>query len=210
MDFDIEPDIWFSDQTNTEEFLSKFAKAHIVVPMYTYIGWNMDTPFFEDKRVRQAMTHLIPLDKIAQEIHKGLVTRVTGPFYINGPIYDHNIKPYEYSLKKAKRLLRKAGWLDHDGDGIIDKDGKPFQFEYLIHNGRDYHQKIADIIKESIEKAGIKMLIRKIDWTIFGETVADRKFDAVRFAWGSNIDSGPVPDMAFFTNRQQRFKLRRI
>ena len=35
------------------------------------------------------------------------------------------------------------------------------------------------------------MLIRKIDWTIFGETVADRKFDAVRFAWGSSIDSDP-------------------
>jgi len=191
VDFDIEPDIWFSDQTNSEAFLNKFAKAHIIVPMYTYIGWNMDTPFFKDKLVRQAMTHLIPLDKIAKEIHKGLVTRVTGPFYINGPIYDHNIEPYEYSLRKAKRLLRKAGWLDHDGDGIIDKDGKPFQFEYLIHNARDYHQKIADIVKESIEKAGIKMLIRKIDWTIFGETVADRKFDAVRFAWGSAIDSDP-------------------
>lgn len=187
-DFDIEPDIWFSGQTTSREFTSRFVRAEIIVPLYSYIGWNIDTPYFHDKRVRQAMSHLVPLDKIAQDIHHNLVIEVTGPFFVNGPVYDHSLKPYAYSLHEAKKLLREAGWLDHDGDGILDKDGIKFEFEYLIHNGRDYHQKIADIIKESIEQAGIKMLIRKIDWTIFSETVSDRKFDAVRFAWGTDID----------------------
>jgi len=191
MDLDIEPDIWFMPQTTNREFTSKFVRAYNIVPMYSYIGWNMDKVFFKDRKVRQAMSHLIPLEKIAKDIHRGLVLQVTGPFYINGPIYDHSLKPYDFSLKKAKKLLRETGWVDHDGDGIIDKDGLEFEFEYLIHNGRDYHQKIADIIKESIERAGIKMLIRKIDWTIFAQTVADRKFDAVRFAWGSGIDDDP-------------------
>ncbi|MEW6535965.1 MAG: ABC transporter substrate-binding protein [Candidatus Auribacterota bacterium] len=190
-DFDIEPDIWFSDQTNSESFVSTFARADMTIPLYTYIGWNQLRPFFQDPSVRRAMTHLIPREKIANEIHRGLVEIVTGPFFINGPVYDKSIQPYEYSVKEAKRLLRKAGWLDHDGDGIIDKDGVPFKFEYLIHNAKDYHQKIADIVKESIEKAGIQMIIRKIDWTVFSETVADRKFDAVRFAWGTGIDGDP-------------------
>ena len=43
--------------------------------------------------------------------------------------------------------------LDHDGDGIRDKDGVKFEFDYLIHNARAYHQKIADKIKESVEQA---------------------------------------------------------
>lgn len=191
VDFDIEPDIWFSEMTNRNSFTKNFARAHMIVPMYSYVGWNSNSVYFKDKLVRKAMTHLIPLKKIASDIHKNLVTPVTGPFYINGPVYDHDLEPYENSLKKAKRLLRKAGWLDHDGDGIIDKNSIPFEFEYLIHTGRDYHQKIADIIKESIEQAGIKMIIRKLDWSIFGETVSDRKFDAVRFAWGTGIDSDP-------------------
>lgn len=191
VDFDVEPDIWFSDQTNTDSFCNTFARAYMKVPLYTYIGWNMDTPYFSDPRVRQAMTHLIPRKKIAEEIHGGLVDIVTGPFFIDGPVYDHSIEPLELSLKKAKRLLRRAGWLDHDGDGILDKDGVAFEFEYLIHNAKDYHQKIADIVKESVEKAGIRMLIRKIDWTVFSETVSDRKFDAVRFAWGTGIDGDP-------------------
>ncbi|MCB1196400.1 hypothetical protein KDK77_09465 [bacterium] len=190
-DFDVEPDTWFSEQTNTPNFTQTFARADITVPLYTYIGWNADTPYFKDPNVRTAMTHLIPRETIAREIHQGLVEEVTGPFFIDGPIYDHSLTPLGHSLKKAKQLLRKAGWVDHDGDGVIDKDGIPFEFEYLIHNARDYHQKIADIIKESIEKAGIKMIIRKIDWTIFSETVSDRKFDAVRFAWGTGIDDDP-------------------
>ncbi len=190
-DFNIEPAIWFSDQTNTNDFTNEFARAHITIPMYTYIGWNMDSVYFKDKRVRQAMTHLIPREEIARTIHQGLVTPVTGPFSINDPAYDHSLEPYDYSVRKAKRLLREAGWIDHDGDGIIDKDGVKFEFEYLIHGGREYHQKIADIIKESVQQAGIIMNIRKLDWTVLTETIADRKFDAIRMAWGTGIDGDP-------------------
>lgn len=190
-DFNVEPEIWFSDQTNTPEFTGEFARADITIPMYTYIGWNTDSVYFKDKRVRQAMTHLIPRHEIARTIHRGLVVPVTGPFSINDPAYDHSLEPYEYSVRKAKRLLRQAGWIDHDGNGIIDKDGVQFEFDYLIHGGREYHQKIADIIKESIQQAGIIMHIRKLDWTVLTETISDRKFDAVRMAWGTSIDGDP-------------------
>src|SRR5690606_28719773 len=83
--------------------------------------------------------------------------------------------------------------IDHDGDGIRDRDGVKFEFEYLIHNMRDYHQKIADICKEAIERAGVRMIIKKLDWSTFVDTVRDQNFDAVRFAWGepSCIDADP-------------------
>ena len=97
----------------------------------------------------------------------------------------------KYDALIARKLLQEAGWVDHDGDGIRDKDGIKFEFEYLIHNAKEYHQKIADIIKESLEEAGIVMNIRMIDWTIFAQTVAERNFDAVRFAWGTGIDDDP-------------------
>jgi peptide/nickel transport system substrate-binding protein len=139
------------------------------------------------------MTLLIPREKILNDIHHGLGEIVTGPFFKYGPFCDPTVKPKQENLRRAELLLDAAGWIDHDGDGIRDRDGVPFEFDYVIHNMRDYHQKIADIIKESVERAGVRMNIRKLDWSVFVDTVQDQEFDAVRFAWGepSCIDTDP-------------------
>lgn len=34
------------------------------------------------------------------------------------------VPTFDYNPKKAKQLLKEAGWEDHDGDGYLDKDGK--------------------------------------------------------------------------------------
>ncbi len=199
-DFDIEPTTWGDPATSRPDFVRRVVRARFLQPLYTYIGWNQrrkDAPperqFFADRRVRQAMSHLVPKRRIMEEIHLGLAELVTGPFFAGGPFNDPTLAPVEENLRRARLLLDEAGWIDHDGDGVRDRDGVPFEFEYVIHNMRDYHQKIADINKEAIERAGVRMVIRKLDWGVFVDTVLDQKFDAVRFAWGepSCIDTDP-------------------
>lgn len=199
-DFDIEPSTWTEGESNGPEFLSRFVRARFLQPLYTYIGWNQsrkgvgpERQFFADHRVRQAMTLLIPRRKILAEIHHGLGEIVTGPFFKYGPFADPSVRFEESNLRRAQLLLDAAGWIDHDGDGIRDRDGVSFRFDYVIHNMRDYHQKIADIVKESVERAGVRMSIRKLDWAVFVDTIQDQQFDAVRFAWGepSCIDTDP-------------------
>jgi peptide/nickel transport system substrate-binding protein len=146
---------------------------------------------FKDPTVRRALTMLIPREQILKDIHYGLGTMVAGPFFSGNPCCDPSVKPLPYDPAEAKRLLRKAGWMDRDGDGVLDKDGKKFEFEYLIHMARAYHAQIADIIKQNLSQAGIVVNIRKIDATVFGKTVADHNFDAVRFAWEDVIDGDP-------------------
>jgi len=190
-DFEITPEVWFDSRTNSDSFKQNIVRAKYITPLYAYIGWNLKRLFFQDPKVRVALTYLVPRRKILEEIHKGLGDIVTGPFFVDSPMCDRSIEPYEYNPIEARRLLKEAGWVDHDGDGIRDKDGVKFEFEYLVHNGRDYHKKIADIIKESFEEAGIKVNIRVIDWTVFAKTVSEGNFDAVRFAWGTGIDTDP-------------------
>lgn len=199
-DFDIEQLQWVDPEQNKTEFTDKFVRAKYNAPIYTYIGWNEKRPdvdekhrFFRDPRVRTAMTMLIDRKKILQEIHYGLGEMVTGPFFQNGPFYDHSIKPLEYNPEKAKALLDQAGWVDHDGDGIRDKDGVAFEFTYNVHNAKEYHLKIAEIVKQDLEKAGIKVNIKSTDFNSFQEIVNGRKFDAVRFAFGDPdcVDSDP-------------------
>jgi peptide/nickel transport system substrate-binding protein len=202
-DFEIEQIDFVSKDYNTAEFTNKYTRVKHLGTPYTYIGWNVRRPdvepdtakknFFKDVTVRTAMTHLIDRQKILNNIHYGLGEMVTGPFFSRGPNCDPKIEPLPYNPEKAKTLLDKAGWIDHDGDGIRDKDGVPFEFTYNVHNARDYHLKIAEIVKQDIEKAGIKVNIKSTDFNSFIDIVNSRKFDAIRFAWGEPdpVDTDP-------------------
>ena len=89
------------------------------------------------KSVRTAMTLLLNRESILKNIYYCMGKEVSGPFYINTPYYDQSITPLPYDPAKAKQLLAEAGWIDHNHDGIRDKDGKDFKFEFLIPSGSE-------------------------------------------------------------------------
>jgi len=158
---------------------------------YSYIGWNMRKPFFKDKMVRRAMTHMIDRQGILDNIRYGLGTIVTGNFYVNGPVYDHSIEPWPHDPRLAQQILDEAGWVDSDGDGIRDKNGVAFRFEFLIPSSSMTSEQIATIMQEDLKKIGIEMGIRKLEWATFEQQVTDRKFDATTMSWGMPIEGDP-------------------
>lgn len=183
--------IQWKKQTSSDTFSSKFKRYSYFRPNYSYIGWNMERPFFADRRVRQAMTHLVNRRLFLDKIMFGLGALVTNPFYINSPEYDKSITPYSYDPKRAKELLDEAGWVDSDGDGVRDRNGIKFEFEFLLPAGSETGEKIATILKEELDKVGIVMNIRKIEWAVFTQRLQQRKFDAVTLAWSMGVESDP-------------------
>ena len=81
---------------------------------YSYIGWNNARPLFADKRVRRAMTMLINRQQIVDQLLHGLATVISGPFWIQSPQYDQNVKPWPYDKAAALALLKEAGWWDRN------------------------------------------------------------------------------------------------
>jgi len=183
--------IQWSRQTQSEAFQENFDKLSYFTPNYSYIGWNMTKPYFSDRQVRTALTYLVNRELILKEILYGLGEVVSNPFYINSPEYDKSIEPYPYDREKAKRLLDEAGWVDHNGDGMRDKEGVKFEFEFLIPAGSETGEKIATILKEELDKVGINMKIRKTEWAVFTQRLNDRRFDAVTLAWSMGVESDP-------------------
>jgi peptide/nickel transport system substrate-binding protein len=191
-DFDVEPSTWLSDETNTADFKSRVVRAKVLTPSYTYIGWQQKNPIFQDKRVRQALAMLIPRERILREVHGGLGKVQPSCLFIEGPAHDPELEPRPYDPDAAVKLLRQAGWLDRDNDGVLDNPRMPeshrqFRFTYRIHTARQYHAKIADIVKEELGKAKIHVDISKDEWTVFVDKVKDQDFDAMRFAWGTDF-----------------------
>ncbi len=178
-------------QTGTEKFLRRCDKHKYFLPNYSFIAWNLQKEPFCDVRVRQAMTHFINRKKILDKLRYGLGVIVTGPFYVNSDEYDKTVLPLEYSPSKARQLLAETGWKDTDGDGIMDKNGKKFEFEFLIPSGTDFSSKLATIIKEDFAKEGIIVEIKNLEWAVFVQNLNERNFDAVTLAWQMPVESDP-------------------
>jgi peptide/nickel transport system substrate-binding protein len=159
---------------------------------YFWIGWNEARPFFADKKVRLAMTHLVDREAIKNHILRNSEARIpTGTFFIYGPQNDPNITPWPYDPEKAKQLLDEAGWIDHDGDGIRDKNGVPFRFKYMISADLALHEQIAKLVKDAAASAGIEVMLDPYEWSVFSQKVQNREFDAVSMAWGGSVEQDP-------------------
>ena len=179
--------IQYAQQTSGPGFDQQLVKATFTSPIYYYIGWNEERPFFKDKRVRQALTMLVDRDQIIQSIAFGLGKPIASSFFSGSPDLDTDIKPLPYDPKRAGELLDEAGWIDHDGDGVRDKDGKPFRFELQGSSSSSLTKQLIPILKESFKKAGIDTTEKQIEFTVFTNNMRDHKFDAAMTAWGGDL-----------------------
>lgn len=178
-------------QTQSERFQEMFRKLKYYTPRYNYVGWNMKRPLFADRRVRVAMTMLIDRETILRRVLFGFGTVVSGTFYVNSPEYNRNIKPWPYDPAAALALLEQAGWKRRDGNGPLEKDGTPFQFEFILPAGSKIGEQIATMFQENLKQVGIRMEIRKLEWAVFIQKIDSRNFDACTLGWSLGWESDP-------------------
>ncbi len=179
----VPPSRWEKDLKNDKELLKEYVQYEGYRPQYFYIGWNAGKPLFADKRVRKAMTMLCDVKDWINAAFYGHATQITGPHYFQSKEYVKDIKPLPFDPEKAKELLAEVGWTDSDDDGVLDKDGKKFEFEFLITTQNPYAEKLATMMKEQCKKVGILLTIRAMEWGAFLEQLNEDKFDCCTLAW---------------------------
>lgn len=183
----------FVEMSKDNSFKSDYQFISVWQPSeaYFFIGWNQARPFFKDKKVRMAMTHIIDRKLILDNLLSGNGKIVTGPFYPLGKQSNPNIKPWPYNPAKATELLDEAGWIDTNNDGIRDKDGISFSFKFTYSTGSINSERLAKILKDSAVKAGIEVIADPVESSIFTEKYNSRDFDSLILGWGGTIESDP-------------------
>ena len=175
----------YKRQTNTPFFKDNFNKFRYSSFGYTYLGYNLRNEKFKDVRVRQALDFAIDKQEIIDGILLEMGRIATGPFVPESWAYNSDIKLRPYDPQKAKGLLKEAGWVDSDGDGWLDKDGRPFEFTITVNQGNDLRQQAAQIIQRRLAEIGIKVKIKVIEWSVLiTEFINKKKFEAVLMGWG--------------------------
>ena len=141
----------YTRQTESEWFKKNYNKYKYLSFGYSYLGYNLQDWKFQDKKVRQALTTAINRESIVQGVLLGLGVVAYTPYKPDTFWHNPDVKKFPYDPKKAKEMLAEAGWVDTDGDGIIDKDGKPFEFTIITNHGQRHSKKRCDHHTEGLE-----------------------------------------------------------
>ena len=183
--------IQYKTQTDSPAFTRNFNKYRYLSFSYTYLGYNLIKPLFQDIRVRQAISYAIDKQEIIEGVLLGLGHVATGPYKPDTWVYNADVKRYPYNPETARKLLAEAGWTDSNGDGVLDKNGEPLAFTIVTNQGNDLRSKTAEIIQRRLKEVGIRIEIRIVEWATFlKEFIFPGNFDATILGWSG----GPEPD----------------
>ena len=185
--------LWMNE-TSTE----KFARNWIVrqkVFNYEPTGFqgfamNLRRPPFNDKRVRQAMALLLNRERMNSALMYDQYA-LSRSYYTD--LYDtaHPCPngPFTFNKERARRLLAEAGWKANPKTGLLEKDGKRFEFRFLERES--VADKFLAIYAEDLRDVGILMQTDSKDGSAWTRDMDEFNFDMTWGAFSSGLYKDP-------------------
>ncbi len=179
---------WVTDFPKSDKIQKNFNLLDPPYLVYTHLGLNIRTPKLKGKKTRQALAHLVDAESINENISYGLQRRVVGPIHPSfKDDYNNDLKLYDFSVEKAKALVKEDGWEDTDGNGIVDKviDGKRIDLKitFNYNQGNDTRKQIGLVFKEAARQAGIEIEVIPMEWSVFMERLKANKIEMWYGGW---------------------------
>ncbi len=172
--------------------MSRLTRAVYDYPAYSYLGFNLRNPKFQDVRVRHAIDLLIPRDQILSQLYLNQYAKPTeGYDPPASPNYNRDIPITPYDPALAASLLRQAGWRLDAGDGLLHRDGKALSFTVLYPAGSTSAEKLLEITQESMRQAGVELKLQRLEWVQLLAKLDDWDFEMAQGGWALDINGDP-------------------
>jgi peptide/nickel transport system substrate-binding protein len=159
---------------------------------YTFLVWNLRNPLFESAEVRRALTMGINREQIVDALLYGYGTVAVSDVMPFQWEFNDDLEPWPYDPERAREMLAQEGWTDTDGDGIIDKDGRPFRFTLRTNQGNDLREDIVVIVQNDLKQLGIAVEPRMVEWNTFITDLKAKNFEAAVSGWSVDFKFNPT------------------
>ncbi|HEX6991183.1 MAG TPA: ABC transporter substrate-binding protein [Gemmatimonadales bacterium] len=134
-------------------------------------------PVLADARVRQAVS--LALDRHAMALSQ------FGPYSVvpYGPVSQMlwlgNVSPKaaRQNVTRARSLLRDAGWRDSDGDGTLDRGGKPLSISLIIPSSSIMRRDMGVMAQEQLRQVGVRLDLLVLERPVWQERFVSGRFD---------------------------------
>ena len=177
-----------------------------LLPEYSLIFLNLrsdELPFFQDKKVRQALLRGLNREAMAAQILNGQAVVANSPVLPGLWAYHPDLPTIMYDPTGAASLLDSAGWVFPAGAApgtenyVRQKGGQPLRFT-LITPDDPVHVAMADAARETWAQLGISVQVSPVDPAAIREQYLEprpRTFQAllVDLNFAGTPDPDPYP-----------------
>ncbi|TMF64529.1 MAG: ABC transporter substrate-binding protein [Chloroflexi bacterium] len=161
---------------------------------YYWLALNQTDSRFTDVRVRQAFVHAIDRKAIIKSVELGYGQVANSPITPALKAYfDPSLsEKYPYDPPKAKELLAAAGWTP-GANGVLQKDGKPFQFTMDVGQ-RGVLEPVNALIQQDLKNVGVIADLNTMEWNAYiQKDVVRRDYTATVNWWTYPSDPDVFP-----------------
>jgi peptide/nickel transport system substrate-binding protein len=167
--------------------------AWVNINGYEAVQLNVQRPYLQDVRVRQAIAYAIDKQNLVQTSTFGQekIAVEDQPDFMW--TFNPNIKDYPHDVAKARQLLQQAGWTPGAG-GIMTKNGQQLTLVLVYNNSNVTRRKNVVSIQEMLRQAGILVEVKPYTGDVLfaqaaaGGILQGGKFDMSRAGWYSGTD----------------------
>lgn len=148
----------------------------VTSPGYTGLVMNHQSPFFSDLLVRQAVAQALDRESLSK-----VLGDVTAPQYafVNESMLAYSAEAdsyaqgrYPHNVEAAQATLAEAGWVDGDGDGIVEKEGEPFSVEMIIRADDTVNALAGQVLQAQLKAIGIDLQLSPLDRNAARDTMS--------------------------------------
>ncbi|WP_026866934.1 glutathione ABC transporter substrate-binding protein [Jeotgalicoccus marinus] len=147
-----------------------------------YIGMNTQEGPLEDKRVRQAIAHMVDKEEIMEGIYFGVGREMKGAIQQELLGYNENLEDLDYDPERAKELLNEAGY-ENGFDLTVMTNDSPERVDLAV------------LMQEKLKEIGINLEIEQLEWGAYLEAVSNGEHDLFILGWPNPVGD---PDQSFW------------
>jgi peptide/nickel transport system substrate-binding protein len=170
---------------------------------YSYVQFNFRDPdnldrphpLFADRAVREAVAMAVNREEMVRAVfgEQGIVAK--GPIAPAHYIWDEEFVQVPFDTTRARTQLAELGWRDHDGDGMLDRDGERFEFNLVFPMSSAARRRQAEILQEQLRRVGITMTLTGLDFGAYGERGRAHRFDTYFGSYGGDFSPSTIPEV---------------
>jgi peptide/nickel transport system substrate-binding protein len=171
--------------------------------VYSYVTFNFHDPedlssphpLFSDREVRRALTMAVDRAAIVQAIFGSHGKVPPGPISPVLWVWDDELQQLPFDSAAARRILAARGWTDSDDDGVLDRDGRPFEFELLVPTSSAARRNASEIIQDQLRRIGVSVQVTGMEFNAFLAQGLTREWDAWFGSYGGEISPASIGEV---------------